>query len=41
MVNTPEEAFAVLQEGLIKYHLDPKAARQAPEESPEIAKTLP
>ncbi|HET6844778.1 MAG TPA: TIGR00730 family Rossman fold protein [Candidatus Angelobacter sp.] len=41
MVNTPEEAFAVLQEGLIKYHLDPKAARQAPEEGPEIAKTLP
>src|SRR6266481_618896 len=41
MVDSPEEAFGVLQEGLIKYHLDPKAARQAPEEGPEIAKTLP
>ncbi|HLY99147.1 MAG TPA: TIGR00730 family Rossman fold protein [Candidatus Angelobacter sp.] len=41
MVDTPEEAFAVLKDGLIKYHLDPKLARQAPEEGPEIAKTLP
>ncbi len=41
MVDTPEEAFQVLQEGLIRFHLDPRAARPVPEEGPEIAKTLP
>jgi len=38
MVDTPEEAFEVLKEGLTKHHLQP--AKQA-EEGPEIAKTLP
>src|SRR5216684_3701327 len=41
MVDTPEEAFQVLQEGLIRFHLDHRAARPVPEEGPEIAKTLP
>jgi hypothetical protein len=39
-VDTPEEAFEVLKEGLTKYHLQPQPAKQA-EEGPEIAKTLP
>ena len=39
MVDTPEEAFEVLKEGLTKFHLQP--AKQAAEEGPEIAKTLP
>jgi uncharacterized protein (TIGR00730 family) len=41
MVDTPEEAFEVLKEGLTKYHLQPQPARPVPEEGPEIAKTLP
>ena len=41
MVDTPEEAFEVLKEGLTKFHLQPHAARPVPEEGPEIAKTLP
>jgi len=41
MVDTPEEAFEVLKEGLTRYHLQPQQARPAPEEGPEIAKTLP
>lgn len=41
MVDTPEEAFEVLKEGLTKYHLQPQPAKQAAEEGPEIAKTLP
>jgi uncharacterized protein (TIGR00730 family) len=41
MVDTPEEAFEVLKEGLTKYHLQPQQARPVPEEGPEIAKTLP
>jgi uncharacterized protein (TIGR00730 family) len=41
MVDTPEEAFEVLKEGLTKYHLQPQPAKQAVEEGPEIAKTLP
>jgi uncharacterized protein (TIGR00730 family) len=40
MVDTPEEAFEVLKEGLTKYHLQPPT-KQATEEGPEIAKTLP
>ena len=40
MVDTPEEAFEVLKEGLTRYHLQPQA-RPVPEEGPEIAKTLP
>ena len=41
MVDTPEEAFEVLKEGLTKYHLQPHHAKHAAEEGPEIAKTLP
>jgi hypothetical protein len=40
-VDTPEEAFEVLQEGLTKYHLQPQHAKHAAEVGPEIAKTLP
>jgi len=40
MVDTPEEAFEVLKEGLTRFHLQPQA-RHVPEEGPEIAKTLP
>ena len=39
MVDTPEEAFEVLKEGLTKYHLQPQPRHV--EEGPEIAKTLP
>lgn len=39
MVDTPEEAFEVLKEGLTKFHLQP--TKQGAEEDPEIAKTLP
>jgi hypothetical protein len=41
MVDTPEEAFEVLKEGLTKFHLQPPQSRPVPEEGPEIAKTLP
>jgi uncharacterized protein (TIGR00730 family) len=41
MVDTPEEAFEVLKEGLTRFHLQPHAARHVTEEGPEIAKTLP
>jgi uncharacterized protein (TIGR00730 family) len=41
MVDTPEEAFEVLKDGLMRFHLQPQPARPAPEEGPEIAKTLP
>jgi uncharacterized protein (TIGR00730 family) len=41
MVDTPEEAFEVLKEGLTRHHLQPQPARPVPEEGPEIAKTLP
>jgi len=40
VVDTPEEAFEVLKEGLTKFHLQPQPAKQA-EEGSEIAKTLP
>jgi uncharacterized protein (TIGR00730 family) len=39
VVDTPEEAFEVLKEGLTKFHLQP--TKQTAEEGPEIAKTLP
>lgn len=39
-VDSPEEAFEALKEGLTRYHLQPQAKRAA-EEVPEIAKTLP
>jgi uncharacterized protein (TIGR00730 family) len=41
MVDTPEEAFEVLKEGLTRFHLQPQPSRPAQEEGPEIAKTLP
>jgi uncharacterized protein (TIGR00730 family) len=41
VVDSPEEAFQVLQEGLIRYHLDPRVPKPTAEETPEIAKTLP
>ena len=42
VVDTPEEAFEVLKEGLTKFHLQPQPAKQAAaDEGPEIAKTLP
>src|SRR6476620_5061192 len=40
MVDTPEEAFEVLKEGLTRHHLQLQPARPV-EEGPEIAKTLP
>ncbi|HZU31146.1 MAG TPA: TIGR00730 family Rossman fold protein [Candidatus Angelobacter sp.] len=40
MVDTPEEAFEVLKDGLTKYHLQPQPAKQS-DDGPEIAKTLP
>jgi uncharacterized protein (TIGR00730 family) len=41
MVDTPQEAFDVLKEGLTRYHLQPPVKQQVAEEGPEIAKTLP
>lgn len=41
MVDSPEEAFEVLKDGLTRFHLQPQATRPAQEEGPEIAKTLP
>lgn len=41
MVDTPEEAFEVLKDGLTRFHLQPQPARPVPDEGPEIAKTLP
>ncbi len=41
LVDTPEEAFEALKEGLTRYHLQPPPAKQATDEGPEIAKTLP
>jgi hypothetical protein len=40
-VDSPEEAFQALKDGLTRYHLDPHATKVASEEGPEIAKTLP
>src|SRR3954466_6744035 len=40
-VDTPEEAFEVLKDGLTKYNLQPQHAKHGAEEGPEIAKTLP
>lgn len=39
MVDTPEEGFEFLKEGLIKYHLGPDRPRHVGEVVPEIAKT--
>lgn len=40
MVDSPEEGFAVLRDGLTKYHLGPAAPKRA-DHTPEIAKTNP
>jgi hypothetical protein len=44
--DTPEEAFEILRENLVRYHLEPqlqapKRRRNGKDEGPEIAKTLP
>jgi len=41
MVDTPEEGFEFLKEGLTKYHLGPDRPRRGGEVVPEIAKTNP
>jgi uncharacterized protein (TIGR00730 family) len=41
MVDTPEEGFEFLKEGLTKYHLGPERPRRVGEVAPEIAKTNP
>src|SRR5215469_4930558 len=38
--DSPEEAFESLKEGLTRYHLQPQP-KHAPDDGPEIAKTLP
>jgi hypothetical protein len=40
MVDSPEEGFEFLQDGLTRYHLQPETRRKA-EAMPEIAKTNP
>jgi uncharacterized protein (TIGR00730 family) len=39
IVDSPEEGFEYLQEGLIKYHLGPEQPKRKGEVAPEIAKT--
>ncbi len=41
MVDTPEEGFEFLKEGLTRHHLGPDRQRRVGEVSPEIAKTNP
>jgi uncharacterized protein (TIGR00730 family) len=41
MVDTPEEGFEFLREGLIKHHLGPDRPKRVGEVVPEIAKTNP
>jgi hypothetical protein len=41
MVDTPEEGFEFLKDGLTKYHLGPDRPRRVGEVAPEIAKTNP
>ena len=41
MVDTPEEGFEFLKEGLTQHHLGPDRPRRVGEVSPEIAKTNP
>src|SRR5947209_64725 len=41
IVDTPEEGFEFLREGLIKYHLGPDRPKRVGEVVPEIAKTNP
>lgn len=41
MVDSPEEGFEFLREGLIKHHLGPESSKRPRETVPEIAKTNP
>jgi uncharacterized protein (TIGR00730 family) len=41
MVDSPEEGFEFLREGLTNHHLGPESSKRAPETVPEIAKTNP
>jgi len=41
MVDSPEEGFEYLREGLTKYHLGPDRPKRVGEVVPEIAKTNP
>ncbi|MGH9547609.1 MAG: TIGR00730 family Rossman fold protein [Terriglobales bacterium] len=41
MVDSPEEGFEFLRDGLVKYHLGPQQPRRTGEAAPEIAKTNP
>jgi uncharacterized protein (TIGR00730 family) len=41
MVDSPEEGFEFLREGLVKYHLEPQQPRRTGGAAPEIAKTNP
>jgi uncharacterized protein (TIGR00730 family) len=41
MVDSPEEGFAFLRDGLTQYHLGPEKSKRAGEIVPEIAKTNP
>jgi uncharacterized protein (TIGR00730 family) len=41
MVDSPEEGFEFLRDGLIKYHLAPQQVKRTGEAIPEIAKTNP
>jgi uncharacterized protein (TIGR00730 family) len=41
MVDSPEEGFEFLRDGLVKYHLAPQQAKRPGEAVPEIAKTNP
>ena len=41
VVDTPDEGFEVLKDGLTRYHLGPERPRRVGEVAPEIAKTNP
>lgn len=41
MVDTPEEGFEYLRDGLTQYHLEHERPRRSGEVAPEIAKTNP
>ncbi len=41
MVDSPEEGFEFLRDGLVKHHLGPQQPRRTGEAAPEIAKTNP
>src|SRR6202162_382788 len=41
IVDSPEEGFEVLRDGLVRYHLGPQQAKQPGEGTPDMAKTNP